>query len=149
MTKTCTKCKTTKSLDAFTQKISGGYFKLCNPCRKRAREYMQRKPRHLFITTPELSAKRPLYVHGISQEQYDTMLEAQDHLCFICRIDDGKRLHIDHCHNTGIIRGLLCTRCNQGIGCLRDSPDNLRKAIEYLERDYSDAPVHRLFKSTA
>lgn len=73
---------------------------------------------------------------GITLEDYEEMLEAQAHGCAICgREDDdqGRNLHVDHCHATGAIRGLLCTPCNQSLGKMSDSPDLLRLAATYLE----------------
>ena len=64
------------------------------------------------------------------------MKDKQDNKCFICGLDgscnkDG-RLHVDHNHKSGKIRGLLCNYCNRGIGLLKDSSENCFKAAEYL-----------------
>lgn len=57
-----------------------------------------------------------------------------DEVCAICGAEPSTRaLAIDHCHDSGKIRGLLCTRCNIGLGYFKDSIENLTKAIEYLE----------------
>lgn len=72
--------------------------------------------------------------YGISLEQYDAMLEAQGHVCRLCKQPTTeRRLDVDHCHTTGVVRGLLCNLCNTGIGKFRDRPDLLRLAAEYLE----------------
>ena len=72
---------------------------------------------------------------------YRAMLAAQGGLCAICGeapnpdgVRAASRLHVDHDHSTGVVRALLCTRCNQGIGYMRDRPDLLRLAAEYIER---------------
>lgn len=74
---------------------------------------------------------------GITIDDYEKMLKAQDGKCAICQrrpgIDQEKRLHVDHCHTTGKVRGLLCSKCNCGIGHLADSPERLRKAASYIE----------------
>ena len=73
--------------------------------------------------------------YGISYAEYVRMLEAQNGMCAICGTDDtGKRkaFHVDHCHETGEVRGLLCGNCNSGIGNLRDDVGLLQRAIEYL-----------------
>ena len=73
--------------------------------------------------------------YGITIEQFNETLARQDGCCAICGTDDpgwGK-WHVDHCHETGIVRGLLCHPCNTGMGMLRDSKSLLRKAIAYLE----------------
>ena len=55
-----------------------------------------------------------------------------DKSCHICGASDQKSLAIDHCHKTNIIRGILCRRCNTGIGLFKDNPVLLNTAIEYL-----------------
>ncbi len=72
---------------------------------------------------------------GIAEDDYWAMLEAQRGLCAICeRKPHGKsRLHIDHNHETGAFRGLLCISCNPGIGYFQDDPERLRAAAAYLE----------------
>lgn len=76
--------------------------------------------------------------YGITIEQYDEMLAAQGGLCAICRGEcpTGKRLGVDHCHETGKVRGLLCKSCNTGIGSLADSIECLEAALAYL-REYA------------
>mgnify|MGYP000094078581 FL=1 len=65
------------------------------------------------------------------------MLEAQDYKCAICGNEDeveGRRLAIDHCHSTGDVRGLLCGKCNRGLGLFYDNQELLNKAIQYLKQ---------------
>ncbi len=80
---------------------------------------------------------------GISIEIYRSIFKEQRERCGICRTpilliaikgDAGMkgRAHVDHCHKTGRIRGLLCSRCNLGIGLFLDSSDRLRRAVAYL-----------------
>ena len=63
------------------------------------------------------------------------MLDKQDGCCAICGEPEPpyERLHIDHDHRTGVIRGLLCNNCNRGIGHLKESIPSLRAAIRYLK----------------
>lgn len=73
---------------------------------------------------------------GITVAKYDEMLASQNGRCAVCFTDtpDGKgRFHVDHCHSTSKVRGLLCHRCNTGLGLFRDSPDALSRAVEYLK----------------
>lgn len=67
--------------------------------------------------------------------EYYILLERQGYQCAICPnwLDLGKHTHVDHCHKTKIIRGILCAKCNRGLGEFRDNPAILRKAIAYLE----------------
>lgn len=73
---------------------------------------------------------------GITAEEYAAQLEKQGGGCAICnrRGADRRlhRLHIDHCHQTGAVRGLLCSGCNIGIGKFRDDPDLLARAALYV-----------------
>ncbi|HEY7664355.1 MAG TPA: endonuclease VII domain-containing protein [Xanthobacteraceae bacterium] len=69
--------------------------------------------------------------YGLSLADYRAILARQGNACAICRRSD-RRLCIDHCHATGKVRGLLCKRCNTGLGCYRDDPTLTRAATEYL-----------------
>ena len=87
--------------------------------------------------TPELRRKYRLSSkYGITPEQYDDMAEAQNHCCAICGADEPKTKHmtehIDHCHDTGVLRQLLCSTCNTGLGSFYDNPEWLKRAAEYV-----------------
>jgi hypothetical protein len=80
-------------------------------------------------------------LYGLTVEQYEAMLAAQDGRCVICGdppdpngIKAASRLHVDHDHTTGRNRDLLCCRCNQGIGYFKDDPGLFRAAAAYIER---------------
>jgi hypothetical protein len=75
--------------------------------------------------------------------EYNALLREQGGVCAVCGKDEpnahgrtGKqfRLAVDHCHQTGAVRGLLCQKCNRAIGLLGDDPALMRKAISYLLR---------------
>jgi hypothetical protein len=74
-------------------------------------------------------------MYGISVEQYLALKQQQGDLCAIC--GNAPRgalgLHVDHCHKTGKVRGLLCHHCNTAIGLLGERVDRMRAAIAYLE----------------
>lgn len=76
--------------------------------------------------------------YGMTVEEYEELLRDQGGVCGICKrkpedcTTDGRNLHVDHDHDTGAIRGVLCHNCNIGIGCLQDDPDLLRAALDYL-----------------
>lgn len=77
------------------------------------------------------------YAYGLTVEQYDAMVLTQGGVCAICRADrpGGKgRWHVDHCHDSGKIRELLCHSCNTGLGAFRDNLTLLQAAVAYLER---------------
>lgn len=101
-----------------------------------------------FKANPE-RADRARHAHtmrafyGITPEQYEAMLTAQDGKCAICgegepaahgRTGRQFRLSVDHDHSTGRVRGLLCQKCNRAIGLMGDNTETLRRALDYLER---------------
>jgi hypothetical protein len=132
-TRECTKCHQVKPLDAFY----GGRGK----CKKCVSAY--NRERYRTVTGKDYvydwsSRKR----YGVSLEEYEEMLRAQDGRCAICGDPPGKRrLAIDHCHETGRVRGLLCVRCNTLIGQADDSVERLRQAVLYLRRHRVETPV--------
>ena len=70
--------------------------------------------------------------YEITQEDYSRMYEEQEGRCKICGAKKDL-LHVDHCHKTGKVRGLLCEHCNPGLGYFKDNVEALRSAIAYLE----------------
>jgi hypothetical protein len=84
-------------------------------------------------------AEWDLLQYSITPEEYKRMLDKQNGLCAICG-SEGKggrgitrKLVVDHCHETGTIRGLLCANCNTGIGLLKENKSTLAAAIHYIE----------------
>lgn len=79
-----------------------------------------------------------MYEHGITIEQFQKIVEEQEHTCPICKrlfINmSPKNIHVDHDHVTGKIRGVLCVKCNRGIGFLGDNVEIIKNAILYLQR---------------
>ena len=76
-----------------------------------------------------------LKAYGLTPEEYRTLLERQGGACAICGDDAPRRtFHLDHDHETGRVRGILCNSCNRGIGLLKDDVAVLRSAVAYLER---------------
>lgn len=75
-------------------------------------------------------------VYGITVEQYNEMLNEQGGCCAICGTNEptGYNWHVDHNHDTGKVRALLCSQCNQAIGMMKEDVSILRRAIEYLEK---------------
>ncbi|KKL76070.1 hypothetical protein LCGC14_2048590 [marine sediment metagenome] len=73
--------------------------------------------------------------YGLTLETFESLLASQDNVCAICKTDEwGKKgPAVDHDHVTGAVRGILCGRCNSGLGHFRDNTDFLTGAIKYLE----------------
>ena len=76
--------------------------------------------------------------YGITVSMYDSLLKAQKKRCALCGkplpLTRPKAIHLDHDHETGEVRGILHARCNMMLGLVRDNPDTLLKAIQYLDR---------------
>lgn len=73
----------------------------------------------------------------LTVDEWDDLFESQNECCGICKQTDpgnGKEFAVDHNHETGAVRGILCSGCNTGIGLLKDDPETLRSAIAYLEK---------------
>ena len=94
-----------------------------------------------YKARPEAYQKRQrrntlLREYGLSESDYQAMLSNQQGLCRIC---DRKMTHpvVDHCHQTGRVRGLLCRGCNAALGHFGDSPVTLARAIRYLTKSSS------------
>lgn len=108
----------------------------CDECgRIRHRAYRERNK--VKILNQEKNHKR-FKRYGITPQNYDDMLRKQQGRCAICNCipkEDSQRrtFHIDHCHSTGRIRGLLCKDCNLMLGFAKDKSDILLRAIEYLK----------------
>lgn len=81
--------------------------------------------------------------YGVTKAQYTELLDAQNGVCKICKQPESRttktgqamNLHIDHCHGSKAIRGLLCHTCNTALGLFKDSPELLQAAIEYLREN--------------
>lgn len=74
--------------------------------------------------------------YGIDILRFEEMVAEQDNCCAICNEEFTKTPHVDHCHESGEVRGLLCMYCNTGLGKFRDDPERLSNAITYLERTH-------------
>lgn len=119
-TYTCKCCNEEKTVDNFYYQRSHGRVKIStSKCKECQKEYQRVK------TFPTAS--------------YDVLLKKQGGKCAICGVHEesyieahGKKFAIDHDHETGVIRGLLCCKCNRGLGYFKDSIESLKNAIAYL-----------------
>lgn len=70
--------------------------------------------------------------YGLTLKNYNDLVKKQENKCKLC-LKLTPKLHIDHCHNTNKIRGLLCSSCNTSLGKLGDTVEKLQKAVDYLK----------------
>lgn len=136
VTKRCSRCKTDKPISDFgvNRAKAGGRALYCRPCARTLTRESYRRNREAQL---DYMRSRTF---GISREQYDELLALQHGVCAICkqpetaksRSGGSKSLGVDHDHETGRIRGLLCYRCNVALGYLKDDEGLLLAAAAYL-----------------
>ena len=123
----CKGCGEDKLADKFYHQRSYGSVKLATTkCKSCQSEYQRLK------------------TFGLTLNDFNSILKAQGNMCAICDIDHdvyksssykNKCFAVDHCHTTGVIRGLLCEKCNRALGYFNDNREYLLKAVSYLEGD--------------
>lgn len=126
-TKICCGCKIEQPVSEFTKRLRNkdGLRSRCKTCEhKSEHNYRIRNPTGRYIS-------RLRQDYGLDKDTYLDMLLQQEYKCKIC--GNKNKLCIDHCHKTGKIRGILCVRCNTGIGMFIENIIFLEKAIEYLK----------------
>jgi len=155
----CKHCNSVKPIQQFTKDrhAKSGYTYTCTKCRGiQHREYYKNNPekqkikndkqkenRKKFYNTPEgIISSRKAHLkkmYNITLEEYDILLEKQNGVCAICFGKEtsyrNEVLSVDHNHETGKIRGLLCNTCNRAIGLLKDDPKLLINAVNYLTKN--------------
>ncbi len=142
--KVCQSCKTFKPLDQYyPRRINGRVLKqaYCRDCNA------ERRKKWYKDQGGEYRHRGSLRKYGLDRTAYDTMFAEQDGKCAICgkpetaKPPKGKspvrRLSVDHNHTTLKVRGLLCLRCNHGIGSFGEDPAALRAAADYIEAHQS------------
>jgi hypothetical protein len=137
MQKTCKDCKIEKPEEEFykqyNKKVKKYYYRLnCISCEnERAKRYHLENRAKRSFQNRDWNLKQKF---GITAQEYDLMLEQQDNACKICKsVDSDRGLAVDHDHLTGKVRGLLCGKCNRGLGHFDDSIEMLELAIKYLK----------------
>lgn len=139
--KTCTNCRKQKTLDNFYKK-SGNKDGLQGNCIQCHKEYYQKNKKSIKKSLYKWRNKNPEKViqqqlrtrYKINKEEsvlaYDVVTNGT---CMICgKKPKKRRLHLDHCHTTGKIRGALCSNCNSAIGKLQESPTLFQNALNYI-----------------
>jgi hypothetical protein len=129
--KTCTKCKEIKELERFNadKRNKDGKRSYCKCCQKNYHKTRKKKTKSGY--SRDRHYKR---TYGITLEQYQSMFYEQNGKCAICKKSSDKRLVVDHSHETGKVRGLLCSNCNTALGLLKEKEENFLQAILYLKQ---------------
>lgn len=150
-TKRCGRCKEWKPLTEYHKHRStpDGLQNCCKDCnRTLCRERLRAKIRSGQARVEykkRYKVKRwtkLLNQYGITRAEYEELESKQDFKCAICEQPEARmykdalcRLIVDHDHETGKIRGLLCYSCNLGLGCFKDDPERLKRAANYLNEE--------------
>ena len=152
--KICETCGAEK-ITVFNRAVSSGWAYACAPCSAAAQKARYHTPEgRRLMDIQRLNTRFKQY--GITPQQGHQIWEDQGECCAICGDDiktpaenrsiNDMGTHVDHCHETGEVRGILCQRCNQGIGLFQDDALRLQKAIRYLNggnRDLVGTVLHR------
>lgn len=141
LTKRCSSCHETKTLDCFYKQSANkdGLAYRCKFCDKKARSVHSKTLRGKELTRNRNRKCK----YGVSPEQFKEMWDSQEGKCTICSVDlddsfikqhRTNKAVIDHCHDTGKVRGLLCTKCNKGLGLFNDCHLAVYSAYKYLTK---------------
>jgi hypothetical protein len=141
--KTCNKCMKSKPFDDFHNhaKSKDGKSGRCKTCSAEYnKEWQLKNPAKARASWRKAEAKsrdnfrNRATRHGLTRDELDALYKASNGLCDICGREPARWLNVDHDHETGKVRGLLCLACNTGLGNFQDSVEWLQKAIEYLTK---------------
>lgn len=158
----CLACKKRKPMSKFYNEKSGRHGKRqpCKTCSDaKQRIYYEKNKEKIYAYRLSWARSRPdsqrnsqlLRKYGISLEEYHALLEQQGGVCAICGRKESavdsrwkklRSLAVDHCHSNGHVRGLLCQKCNHGLGHFRDMPEVMIEAAYYLLEDRGNARRH-------
>jgi len=160
--KLCTKCFQEKPHSEFwkSRNTKDGFNTKCKDCGREAKrrqkennpEHYRKKRKeyyHKYEKTIKAKLRQSNYIkrwrietlYGITHEEYLGILAKQNYACAICEGElipgTNKKPHIDHCHETGKVRGVLCKGCNTALGFLGDNIEGVKRALAYLSESES------------
>lgn len=129
--KTCSKCQVEKPLeDFYFVRRTQARTAACKRCTcEGAKKWREANPQ---LFRDAIRKNQLLKKYGVTVEEYETIRESQGGGCALCGATPAGNLHVDHDHETGRVRGLLCRPCNTGLGLLRESAELLLKAAAYI-----------------
>ena len=127
--KTCSKCNVELTNLNWWLSWQKQRTNICISCGRTANK--------IYDTKENAKNRKLKLLFNITLDEYNDLLKNQNNKCAICKSTNpsGKgNFHVDHCHKTGKIRGLLCHHCNLGLGNFKDDTELLNIAIEYLNK---------------
>ncbi len=137
--KTCARCEIPKPLESFYvhNRKTGARYTICKAChckyfkqRRKNPDYIRKKKQYYLDNRVQICANK----YGITEAEVRLLHKKK--CCQLCEkvFQDGQRSrYIDHCHETGIVRGILCSTCNQALGMLGDTVVSLQRALNYVK----------------
>lgn len=142
--KTCRRCGQNKPVSAFSRNTSApdGFKYECKSCqaaynRANAKRWVRKKAPRRKPTPQQSRAEKLRQKYGITLAEFAAMLAAQNGKCAICQTSQPggrfNQFHVDHCHDTGVVRGLLCAACNTALGTMGDKAEGVLRHIRFLE----------------
>lgn len=126
MKKQCRVCKEEKYIIEFKELTVRGYTYRLNSCKEcEKNRYTKDERRDINLRTR----------YHVTKNEFDTKLETQDNACGLCKqpFKEGQKKYMDHCHETHVVRKVLCYNCNTGLGKFKHNPELLRQAANYIE----------------
>lgn len=139
--KQCVSCGQTKALNEFHRNNNNrtdGRAGKCKPCASAYnKKWQAENPEKAKASWRKAEAKsrdlhrRRASKYGLTREQLDAMILAAEGRCELCG-KETENLHVDHCHSSSKVRGMLCLKCNTGLGNFNDDPELMKKAIEWV-----------------
>ncbi|MCX5537705.1 endonuclease VII domain-containing protein [Streptomyces sp. NBC_00006] len=134
---TCADCSESLPLSEFHRNGRGGHLSRCRPCRAATRKAWRENNR---VRQAAHRRRFQLARYGLTEDEYGAMLEEQGGVCAMCRetCSTGRQLAVDHDHVTGVVRGLLCQKCNRGLGAY----EAMRRSAEQYLATYGAGNPH-------
>ena len=148
--KTCNKCDVELVVgENITQPCLDNSLYICKPCTRKYDQGNYRGKRELKLAQVKAYADenreavrennrwaKIKHLYDLTQSGWNEIFKSQGGCCRLCdkhATEIKETLHVDHCHETGEVRGLLCKSCNSALGALGDNVEGLQKALDYLK----------------
>lgn len=139
----CRECEAKDRRDAYAKNPERHIQAAKKWCRENRERHNATKRNWVRHNLEKHNATRRKSQYGITDSEFQNLFETQKGKCAICGFqfpgqntgDRNSSPHVDHCHTTGKVRGLLCGQCNKGIGALKDSLELVESAVYYLQKN--------------